>query len=202
MTVEAIVDLADVHKELSIPSDNPARDDELQVFIDGITAVVEEIAGPVIPRDLDEFYDGGSTVIMLRAYPVIAVSAVTEYTPGANTLTAEPYGSSSYSGLGYRARLDIGKLTRTTGGYPRIFAPGSENIHVTYTAGRGAVPAGVKLATLELIRIHWQPERTAGPDTLDAGDQGDFDGVTVLGYMVPNRVLDMLGPDQRAPRVG
>lgn len=198
MAVSALVSIDEVFAEINDVNEADTDAGELQGFIDAITEVVEEITGPVLPDSRTETHDGGQPVIMLRAYPVLTVESVTEYSPAAQVLAAEPYGTTTFTGYGYRLEADIGRLTRTSGGIPRSFACGTGNIAVSYTVGRATVPPGIRNAALELIRLHWQPQQSG--NVPGAGDD-DNDGQVILGYFVPRKVLDLLGPQQRAPRV-
>lgn len=200
-----IISLADAYAELNVTNPDGSDDVELQGFIDAITRVIENIVGPVVPRPIVETYPGGNSTIILRSYPVQSVTSVTEYTPSATVLNAEPLGTSSYTASGYRLEPDIGRLTRTSGGLPTLFCPvwsgTSGEVQVSYVAGQSSVPKNIRLGALELLRLHWQPQQSGNwpgeePDNTDFGA-----GTMILGFFVPNKVMDLLKPDQVAPKV-
>lgn len=173
---------------------------EMARFISAVTAVVESITGPVSARDYDEWYDGGAPLIMLNYSPVISVTKVTE-TFGANVirdLTEQPLdGVTPVDAYGYTVDLQTGTLIRRVSGMTGPFAGGRRNVHVTYTAGYGAVPANVSLGALELIRINWQPQQGGnrpGYTSTSGVDEMQVDGSWRMGYFVPNRVMELLAP--------
>lgn len=191
----ALVTLDEAYDAINDPSG--ADDSELSALIDAVTGVVEAIVGPVTSREVTDVLDGGGDTVVLRKYPVISVDSVTEYTPSAQTLAAEPYGS-TYTGYGYRVNLNTGVLTRTSSGTPRSFASGTGNVVVNYTAGRSEIPANVKQAALELIRLHWQPQQSGNLPGISSDEYVDSGDVP---FFVPNRVRELLAPSRIAPVV-
>jgi len=185
-----VVSLDEVKAELNIPSSNTDDDTELSGYIDAATTIIEFLCGPVVPAEYTETHDGGSPVIFLKRRPVLSVATVTEYTPTAYPLTEEPLGG-SYTTYGYRMDAEKGTLLRTSAAIPTRFAPGVQNVTVTYTAGRAAVPANIRGAALELVRTQWQPQQSGNLPGIDVDNEP---GKNVLGYYVPYRVTEMLGP--------
>lgn len=188
--VTAIVSLDDAKEELNITGSDD--DTELQGFIDGVAEVIEFLAGPVIQAEVTETKDGGNPRVFLDKRPVLSISSVIEYAPTAQTLTEEPLGG-SYTNNGYRLDKAKGILLRTKAGSASCFVSGEQNVTVTYTVGRNAVPAHIRSAALELIRTQWQPQQSGNLP----GVGEDEPGVTVLGYFVPNRVAEMLQPSRQ-----
>lgn len=181
-----IVTLDEARAAMNIPATDQIDDSQVIAVIAGVTAVIESLCGPVDSTSLDEFYDGGSSEIFLTSYPVIAVTTVTEYSPTPQLLAAEPLGTSTYTSFGYRL-LRSGVLLRTSGGIPSCFHVGTQNVEVAYTAGRAVIPDDIHLAAVDLIRTHYSPQRAMD-------DSSDFNGVDILSYYVPNRVLEQLAP--------
>lgn len=194
-----LVTLTQLHAFLNTPDTATANDTELQLFISAATAIIEDVTGPMTPQSFTETYDGGAPTIVLRHYPVISVASIVEYsgTTG-QTLTAQTFVTQT----GYDYLLDgtIGVLRRMSGGSPYLFASGTQNVQVTYTAGRSAVPPAVTIATLDLIRVFYQRTQLGGrPQGRPTGDESP--GELVLGYLVPNFVMEALMPYKLAPKV-
>lgn len=173
---------------------------EMATFISAVTPVVEDITGPVVSRQFDEWYDGGSPIIVLDNTPVTQVTTVTE-TFGANvirTLTLQQLdGQTPVDAYGYTIDLVTGTLVRRVSGMSGPFARGRRNVHVVYTAGYGAattnVPANIRLGALELIRVNWQPQQGGNRPPMGVIDPQVGDSMR-LGFFVPNRVMELLSP--------
>ncbi|MFQ6212475.1 hypothetical protein ACLMMQ_29975, partial [Bacillus mobilis] len=73
-----IVTVAEVKKHLNMSATDTSQDDELGVFIESVTDVIEHIVGPVVPRAVTEVHDGGGGALVLRRPPVLSVMSVTE----------------------------------------------------------------------------------------------------------------------------
>lgn len=223
MTVTAIVSLEDVKDALNDYTGSAGNDAELQQFIDAMSDVVEYIAGPVRSQQfVDEWHSGGSDTILLYNRPLISVDSVTEYSGVVSyTLNEQPPGSGSQDAFGYFVRYDLGTIQRVAYGVPSWFASlpwwtqrtpgwvvaaptksgyGQGRVKVTYTAGRATVPAYIKRATLELIRINYQQTQQAGrPAFRGSGMEDQLDPAQmVMGYLVPNRVKELLAPARQA----
>jgi hypothetical protein len=194
----------DVDAHLNIDaSSNP----ELQGFIDSITRVVEAIVGPVTPTQYVEWHDGGSDTIVLNNVPVVGIDTVIEFDrTSPTTLTVEALDATppSFTAAGVQFDPATGKVFRTNMGTPKRFPAGRRNVKFIYTAGRAEVTANIREAALELIRLHWRPQRSAGPSTLP-GERGEGGGEgadqVILGFLVPGKVLDTLTPDRVPPAV-
>jgi len=195
---------AEVDAELNTDT---SQNSEIQGFIDSITRVVETIVGPVNSTPYVEWHDGGSDTIVLKHVPVVSIDAITEYAGTSPTsLAGEALDASpaTFSAAGYQFNPETGVVYRTNMGAPYRFPAGRRNVKVSYHAGRSEVPANVREAALELIRLHWRPQRSGGPSTLPGGDrsdEGDLQGQTILGFLVPGKVLDTLIPDRVPPSV-
>lgn len=193
----SIASLAEAREYLNFGSDT-SHDPELQRFIDAADPVVENIVGPVTSAAFDEFYDGGRNIIVLRHWPVISVETVTEYwgaVPKTLTVAATPDVATSSS---YMLDKD-GILYRLGVGIPFWFANGVQNVRVQYTAGRSPIPPNVKLAALELIRHLYQSTQQGGrPQFGGAGEEGPW---APAAFAVPTRVIELLEPYRREPRL-
>lgn len=199
-----IVGLAEVKLVLNMDTNDTSHDAELTEYVAGITAVIEHYTGPILSTACDEFYDGGCVQLVLRHTPVLTVTTVTEMVNGISlqTLTSQPQdGISTQTAYGYTLALDSGILTRRYNGNEGLFAYGSANIHVVYTAGFAAVPPNVKRAALDLIKFNYDPQR--GPRrNLGRPMAGSEDAQPLLGFWIPNRVVEQLGGNLRTPEIG
>jgi hypothetical protein len=153
----AIVTYQDVKTHLNLTDDGDAF--ELTRFIDAASDIVEQIVGPLSDSTYTETHDATNrSVLVLNHFPVQSVQSVVESVWGASrTLTAQPVGS---AGFGYTMAAESGVMERRFyGGPSRFCGP----VTVTYTAGRGSVPAAVQLATLVIVAHLWQTQRGAAP---------------------------------------
>jgi len=172
--------LAQVKQHLNIPSGTTTHDSELSAFIEAMTAVVEQITGPVVLQQVVERHHGGQRHITLLRPPVASITSVAE---GGETVAADGYVLS-----------DAGLLYRASGRW----YPGTSNIEVTYQAGRVAatadVPASIRHAALELLAVNWRPQQGGNFGPFDSGGAGE--GTVRLGFFVPNRVVQLCAPYQ------
>lgn len=173
---------------------------ELQGFVDAATPLIENMAGPVIPRTVTEYHSGGMTSITLNSQPVQSVTSI-----------VETYGQTNYSltqvelgqGMtGFAFTLDplMGRIVRRAYNAEAMFPIGNNNVKVVYVAGRNEVPANVRLATLMLIQHLWttsQMNRNGGRPSIG----GDDNFVPGMGFAVPNRVKELLQQSPRVPGV-
>jgi hypothetical protein len=107
---------------------------------------------------------------------------------------------------------EVGKLTRRSAGNVAVpFVAGTDNIHVTYTAGRSACPYELRLAILELTAHFWQGSQQRGAGTGGGGSDA-YDAVNVefsrtsavepLSMGVPYRILELIKGHRRMPIIG
>lgn len=184
-----IVSLADTKNYLNITT--TSDDDELRGFIGTATAVIESYVGAVSRRTVVEKYNGdwNKPAIALRSRPIISVGSVVE---GQITLVAE----TDYT------LTDTGMLVRVAGPntnlYPRGWVYGINNVVVTYDVGRPVIGENILEAAKELIRWNWRPQRGGDGPSFDGGTTdvaNPTGGQIVLGFYVPNSVLERLGAD-------
>jgi hypothetical protein len=178
--VPDVVTPADARAHLGL-GDDTSHDDELAGFIDAAVEAVEQVVGPILPRTVTERHHGGIGV--LRQAPVLAVTAVASSNGDAVLPTA------------YYVDTATGEFALST--YRDVliepFRDGRDYVTVTYTAGRDTVPPGVRMAVLELVRLHYT-----------AGQQGyrpnygepelATDDVVINGYLLSRKVLGWLAP--------
>lgn len=174
-----LVTLAQAKKHLNIPEDVTAHDDELADFIPAVTEVIEHVVGPVVPREVTEVHDGGREALVLRCRPVLSVVSVTE-------------AGSEVDPSGYTPSLAAGVLYRVSGQW----AGGRSAVTVVVQAGRVAKPPSIMLAAKELLAFCWRPQQGGNNSVFDAGGDGSDEAQMILGFLVPNRVLQMLAPHE------
>ena len=210
----SIVSLSDVKAHLRYPTANVADDVAIQGFIYAAGDVINDECGIVMPEQFDEYYDGGRKQIWLRHTPVLEVSQVEEGWGFTNyDLTLVQVNSPVYTNM-FAFSIDepmTGLISRRVGGNVSIpFVPGDGNVHFTYSAGRGTVPAGIRLAALELIAHWWQGSQQrhgatgGGISTYDTVNT-DFTratGLSPINQGVPYRIIELLKPFRRTPIIG
>ena len=196
-----IVTLQDAKSLLNIPASTLIYDDKLTTVIDAVTEVVEGIVGPVIARNYDEWYDGGTDTVVLRHRPVIAIATVTEWQGSVSyTLNDATPPGDVMDAFGYMPFLDRGVIQRTAYGVPSWFASlpwwaartpawytgqpnragvGLGRVHVVYQAGYMTAPNSIQLGAFEIIRDYWESTQ-----------RGDGSGRPVPGR-------DDLAPDEQ-----
>ncbi|MFI2577701.1 hypothetical protein ACH5AJ_36510 [Streptomyces rochei] len=175
-----IVTVAEVKKQLNIPEVDDSQDEELGEFIASITDVIEDVVGPVAPRQITEHHDGGTEVVVLRSPPAISITSVTE----AGTVV-EPDG--------YHASLDAGVLYRSS----TVWAGGRAAVVVTYEAGQESTPASIKQAAKELVAVNYRSQQGGNYSAFDRNSPEPSPGEIRLGFFIPNRVMQLLRPHRQ-----
>lgn len=183
----AVLTLADAKAQLNLTVDT--YDTELQVYIDAVTPVIEELIGPVDPREVVEQHDAGHgrDVLVVRATPVLSLTSV------------EPLqaGGISYDVAGLVLNPGTGEIRRQDRGCFRGL------LNVTVQAGRTSVSPTINLAGRMLVQHLWRTQRPARGGALPGGgdDYSVSEPVVGFGYAVPNRVLELLQPYRLPPGV-
>lgn len=181
------------------PSRATSRDDQVRDYIAAVTPIIEDIVGPIIPRTVDEWLDGGRDALLLTTIPVLAITSLTEWTGTTGyPLTEQPFNVSTvYDGYGYTLNKATGMLLRTNGGFSGRFAYGRGNVHAVYVAGLSAVPPNVLLAAKEQFRFLYQYGQQAQHPNL--GDDDSAVEYTPSGFAVPRRVIELCAGARRLP---
>lgn len=210
-----IVDLDMVRRHLRYPPADTQDDAALQFFIEAADDAIIKETGENVARQYTEYYDGGDSAIFLFHTPVLSIQSIQE---GWGWATFEldyvqvnsPVVSSMYA---YSIDDDEnGYITRRTSGNALIpFTPGTNNIRVTYTAGRNPIPAIIKLAELELIAHWWtnsqqrsmQQTQQYGYGAMDEPSvRGPGSEYTTINQGIPWRILEMIKAYRSAPIIG
>lgn len=160
------ITLVDLMAHLNITSNSDVT--ELEMHRSAAEEHVQSLIGPVLQRDVVETSTTRYGATLLRVSPVLAVTSVVY--AGA-TLT------------GWTPSLSVGMLAGLPAG----------DVTVTYTVGRTSCPDAVRLATLITAGHLWEAQRGASSPT--GALPADFTpGPVGVGYLVPNRALELLTP--------
>ncbi|QPE05309.1 hypothetical protein IT882_04370 [Microbacterium schleiferi] len=159
-----------------------ASRDMVRLYVAAATPIIEDIAGAVLIRTVEQYADGGKTGVLLwdRPSEVLSVevdgTAITDYVVNKSA-----------------AILKRGK-------YGERFDPGFQVVRILYRTGSEGVAPNLQLATRELVRHLWQ----VGQQTIEGvpGSYGDRPmGVTPSGFAVPKRVLELASATHSLPGV-
>lgn len=192
-----VISLADAKTQLNMTS--TTNDEELRLWLGATTEVVEYFCGSMVVRPYTEAHSGGKASLSLYHAPVVAVSAITEFIGTvAYNLTLQPVGQST-SAYGYSVDdAEAGIVTRrTASSWPMPFMPGTNNVTVTYTAGRPVIPYAVQGAARLIVAHLWTTRRGAMPLPAASGEQTSM--VPGFEYAVPIKAIELM---ERFERMG
>lgn len=156
-----ILTLPEAKTAINIDSLNIDHDDEIAQQVTAVSRLIDDECGPVVQRTITaELHDGGSSLIMLRHYPVASITTLREAAGSTiTTLSAVAFGG---TGDGYSLR--DGVLSRRAGGRVTSWTYG-DAVEVTYVAGRYATTAAVdakfKSCAAAILRRIWKREAGA-----------------------------------------
>lgn len=183
----ALLTLVEAKAQLDI--DTGTHDVELQVYVDALTAAIERHVGPVENRAVTETTTSGGATLCLSHLPVAALTSLVPVLTGGTAVQVSDVVVDTATGV----------VRRKDG---RSFCGGPWT--ATYTAGRGTVPATIKLAALILLQHLWRTQYGASRGLGSIGGGDDFsvtESVPGWGYAIPNRVLQLLEPYKVPPGV-
>ena len=208
-----LVALSDVKEYLRMPDTDTSDDDILGNLIGAADDAIRGMTGDTLPRMYDEFYDGGDPAIYVRHCPILSVQSVVESWGWVDFELVQQLSDQVPAGNIYAYSVDLpetGKISRRSAGNVNVpFVRGVANIHITYTAGRGEIPAIITLAAKELIRTWYQSalQRGGEVNTEYSYDTADTSwtrsqGVTGMNYGIPRSVVLMVASHRRSPIIG
>ena len=183
----SIVSLDEVKQHLNIKDADVALDEEIRRMIDAATDLAENYVGCVLGRQTftDELYDGNTDIIRLRNPRAMQITSVYE---SGRFLTPENY---TLDPSGQRLlRITTGSIAGPN--YFGIWAPGANNIKISYISGFINPPSSAKQGVLELVRHLWQTQRGA-MNVLTRNQSGD-DFYPSSTYSLPRRCMELLDP--------
>jgi len=163
--------LTDLKAHLNIGESSSVDEAELDDILDAATELVQSMVGSFDVATVTETVAVYGGTVLLSQAPTGAVAVVDYY---GNAVTG--------STVNVTARLLY---------VPAVYGP----VTVTYPAGTGFVPAGVRLATLIIAAHLWETQRGVSPSplSLQGADVGEF-SVPGLGFAIPNRARELLAP--------
>lgn len=162
MTVDLldILTPAEALRALSLSDNSTSFTEELEQMVTGISGDIDRIAGPVVYRTVtgERHHGAGTSWVELKKRPVVSVSSLVEWNTGTSqTLTLDT--DSVLNNYGFAIDFDTGRVLRRSGGTPTLFADGTDNVIVTYVAGRYATTATVdrrfKRVAASVLRAEW-----------------------------------------------
>jgi len=170
-----LITLEEARSALSFAASSTSHDTDLAgTYIPAVTAVIEDVTGPVVSRAFSQDFDGGSSVLVLPHF-YVTVTQVDE--DGVTLVDGTDYVVNGDAGMVYRG-------TSYSGGH---WATGRGNITVAYTAGFAAsteaVPGTVKLAARLILATTWQRDQQGGRPAFGSVDQGMV--TTPGGHRIP-----------------
>lgn len=173
---------------------NNADDAEIQDFMDAAQSVIQREIGDVVPTSYTETLPVDGMRIVLSRRPIISITTLKIWNASASPVTLDQ--------TGYRLDSGTGIIERTSSaGYPLPFLGwGSQaDVLVTYIAGStGSVAPNVRLAHLELTAHLWRNSQMGRNRRVrGTGPEDDMQSVG-LGFSLPNRVRELLGPKRPA----
>ena len=186
-SLTSIVSLDEVKAHLNIATGTTTNDEEIRRFIDAATDLAENYVGCVLGRQTftSEKYDGNVDCLRIRNPRVISIASVYEngLLLSSTDYVIDPSGQRLY-------RVTTGAISSPS--YFGIWAPGANNIVVTYTAGFTNPPGAVRQGVLEIIRHLWQTQRgSAGVmGRVQSGDDFYPSGT----FSLPRRAMELLDP--------
>lgn len=185
------------------------HDAELPAYITATSDRLDRLIGPVVQRDItDEVHDGGREHIYLTFFPVVFVSTVVEHAD-TEPVVLEPETATAQPGEAYathpyrRGDLLSHRITRrSSSGRHRNarFAVGTNNITVSYVAGRCADTASVdplyKHAAGLMLANFWRAQQDS------SGSVGEFDvpQSSFPRWAVPRAVVQLVEDEVQQPR--
>ncbi len=175
----SFLNVADVQSQLNINGGSDFI--ELVAFVESACDVVEQWCGPISVRTVTEQAFGTGSGFVLRAVPVVALSAVT-YVGDLGSVSPVP------TVLDFMVDAESGIVSRFDRG--RVDGPYT----LTYTAGYPSVPAWARLAAIIIAQNLWETRRGPRRGASDSSTTG-------YGYAIPNQAAALMAPHRRV-RVG
>ncbi|MBW9094637.1 hypothetical protein JNB62_13150 [Microbacterium jejuense] len=179
-----LISVADAVQGLKwTPAQVAAEADKLRLYIATATEVLEDIAGALLARTVEQYADGGRTGVALWERPTEILSVTVDGT------TTEKYIPNLNAAIVY---------SKPAGSR---FSPGIQNVVITYQTGSEQTSPSVQLAARELVRhlIQVGQQALSGapsePVVLDPRQTS----LTRSGFAVPNRVIELIGNHHALP---
>lgn len=197
----ALAELADVKERLNMDADDDSDDDQLTLYLNSATIVLQNLFGDVIPVSYTEIlrpWSADGAKLLTGRSPLVSVDSLSVTWPFLNApvLTLSP-------NL-YWVNLATGDVTIYAGSTPFAWQYAARDwstahFTVTYTAGRSTVTDNVKDAVLEILRINWSPQRGGNLPGVTTEDPDA--GYTYMGFYIPNSAHERLAGGERPRQI-
>ena len=207
-----LVQLADVHTELSIPTADTSNDAWISLAITKVSTAIQnhcnrmfaaETLTETIYPQRDSYMGmvpGGLQPLQLSRWPIISVTSLTVLSPPNTPVTLTQ--GTDYILKGVRTQGDCGQLLRLNPntGFVAVWEP--LPITVVYAAGYASIPADLVDACLRLITKSWW-SRARDPALMErqqggAGTERFWISTGAEGNLTPD-IVDMLDGQYRVP---
>jgi hypothetical protein len=167
-------------------------DTQLPKFVGAAQRLLTDRCGPLEPVDLVEDHRDPGGLLLLREWPVVAVTTVTLF-PGGTVVAEQDFTTAA---PGYVLEPDLPALE---------YAFGSRNVRVAYTAGRTELPDDLYRALLDLVAHLWRASQNRvglGQRAVFGGSNPDQDAPFPAGFAMPHRVAELIEGELRPVVVG
>jgi hypothetical protein len=193
----SIISLADAKAQLLRGStrEDPARDEELRLYLSSVTALVEHECGAIIPTSHTEIVEADDTIVLAKS-PVMSLTSVVQTFPDVGALCVPTYVLDGPSGMLRQQPFSFANWGFDYG-YGGSFYHYRGRLTVTYVAGRPVVPPALQTAARIILAELWTTRRLAGPKPASGGEQEQMLG----REMIPEEAVLLMAPYRRAPRV-
>ena len=174
-----------------------ARGTLLAQAISGVSNRLAGAVGTIIYGTITaELHSGGGNVVYLRESPVAQIVQVVEYdNTTASTLTAET--NTTKTSTNYLVNLNSGRIVRRDTNADARYPVGSDNVLVTYVAGRYASTATVgplfKEAAAIFLKNIWRTYESSASLT----NEFDVPISSFPHFGIPNAVKELLADEWR-----
>lgn len=181
-TPRYMVSMADTKNQLNIPLADTSLDDELRVYLEAATDVVERVRGEAMVRrtfieEHEVTYAGGR--MALSWTPVVSLTSV---------VMIDGWVTWDVSRLHLNPATGVVSTTFQSGLF-QLFG----RLAVTYVAGYQVIPASFQLASSMIVNHLWQTQRGNRGAPRVGGGLSDTTMVPGFAFAVPNRALELLG---------
>lgn len=163
--------LAELKEHLTWPSGDTSNDTELTRHLNAADAMVDKKVGPSTVTSITERHGVVGGLIMLRRFPVVAVTSIT------------PDDATALAASAYVVDTQLGGV-EIKDGRPGAFT-------VVYTAGHSPVPDALKLATL-IVAQHLYMTQHGGGGRVFPGEE--YVTVAGTGFAIPRRAAELMRP--------
>lgn len=158
-----------------------SSDGAIAITIGAAMAVLEHLGQPIVPRTVTKTFDGGRSIMLPSR-----INAITQVVENGVTLAPSQYVCNTSAGI----------LKRGSTAAAGPFAPGFQNVSVTWTVGSVQVEPNVQTAIHELVRYLWRQVH-GNPQSFSDGfvPQAAISG---MSEAMRDRVMTLLGAKSQA----